>query len=217
MMNRTIAFFDLDYTLLDTSSGLLYIREIVRQRRIPLWRVGYIGLIYKMGLLKSGQAHSRLITHVARLGREEAARFFAEWVPRQIFPHLTQPGKTRIEWHQEQGHRVVIISASITEIVRPVAEHLGVDYLSTRLATENGYYTGQLTGPDCYGPGKLYWARQWAAANGLDFEQAAGYFYTDSASDLPLLEAVAHPVAVNPSGKLARIATARGWPIEQFY
>lgn len=215
----TVAFFDLDYTLLDTSSGLIYLKEIIKQRRAPLWYVGQIGFRYQLKLLDFGQTHARLITYVGRHGRTEAAKFFESRVTGQILSRLTAAGKAKIEWHKNQGHRVVIISASIEEIVKPVAEHLGLgqDYLCTRLAVENDHYTGELDGPLCYGPGKVYWARKWAAKNKLEFPEAAGYVYTDSASDLPLLETAAHPIAVNPSRKLAKIAAARGWPIERFY
>lgn len=215
----TTAFFDLDYTLLDTSSGLMYLKEIVRQRRIPFWALAYISLGYQLKMLDFGQTHTRLISHVGKHGYAEAVEFFEEWVTRKLLPRLTPTGKAKIDWHKNQGHRVVIISASIKEIVGPVARHLGLgeDYLSTRLAVQNNHYTGELDGPLCYGPGKVHWAKTWAAQNKLDFHETVGYFYTDSSSDLPLLEIATHPIAVNPSRKLAKIATARGWQIERFY
>ncbi len=215
----TVAFFDLDYTLLDTSSGVLYIREALRQRRLPLWIVSRTFLSYQLKRLDFGQAHGRLITHVGRHGQSEAAQFFAEWIPQRLLPRLTKAGQAKIAWHQNQGHRVVILSASIDEIVKPVAAHLGLgdDYLCTHLAVENDRYTGQLDGPLCYGPGKVYWAQQWARRNNLAFPLPTSYFYTDSSSDLPLLEMVTHPSPVNPSRKLAKIAASRGWPVERFY
>jgi HAD superfamily hydrolase (TIGR01490 family) len=215
----TTAFFDLDYTLLNTSSGMIYVKESIKQRRVPLWLIGYIGLGYQLKWLDFGQAHERLITYVARRGRSEAAQFFEALVNDKILSHLTSIGQAKIEWHKAQKHRVVIISASIEEIAKPVAEHLGLgkDYLCTHLAVQDDYYTGELAGPLCHGPGKVHWAREWAVKNKLNFSQAIGYFYTDSSSDLPLLEMAAHPVAVNPSRKLAKMARARGWTIERFY
>ncbi|MCL4302785.1 MAG: HAD-IB family hydrolase [Anaerolineae bacterium] len=214
-----VAFFDLDYTLLNASSGLLYIREALRQRRVPWWVVSHTFLNYQLKRLDFGQAHGRLITHIGRHGPSETAQFFSEWIPRRLLPRLTAAGQAKINWHRSQGHRVVILSASIEEIVKPVAEYLGLgqDYLCTRLAVENDRYTGALAGPLCYGPGKVYWAEQWALKNNLTFPPPVSYFYTDSSSDLPLLEMVAHPVPVNPSRKLAKIAAARGWTVERFY
>ncbi len=211
------AFFDLDHTLLDTSSGLLYIREALKQHLLPWWVVGQVGLRYQLKRLDFGQAHAHLIGYVGRQGQRETAKFFAEWLPRRLYPRLTQAGQAKIKWHQAQGHRVVILSASIEEIVKPVAEYLGLgpDYLCTCLAVENDRYLGQLSGPVCYGPGKVYWARQWAEENKIDLQHS--YFYTDSSSDLPLLELVGHPIPVNPSRNLAKIAAVRGWPVERFY
>ncbi|MBN1217958.1 MAG: HAD family hydrolase [Anaerolineae bacterium] len=217
-MTKT-AFFDLDYTLLNISSGLTYVKESFKQGRAPLWVIGYIALSYQFRWLDFGQAHGRLITYVARHGRAEVSRFFDELVTNRILPHLTPAGRAKIEWHTGQGHRVVIISASIEELVKPVAQALGLggDYLCTHLSVKDGSYTGELDGPLCYGPGKIHWAKEWATRNGLDFPETVGYFYTDSSSDLPLLEMADHPIAVNPSRKLAKIARARGWPIERFY
>jgi HAD superfamily hydrolase (TIGR01490 family) len=132
---------------------------------------------------------------------------------------VTPAARTKIEWHKDQGHRVVIISASIEEIVKPVAYHLGLgeDYLCTRLIVQDGRYTGDVYTPHCYGPGKVHWAKSWITENKLDFPKAIGYFYTDSPSDLPLLEMAAYPVAVNPSPKLLKIARARGWQVERFW
>ncbi len=216
---KTIAFFDLDYTLLDTSSGLMYAQQIVRQRRAPLWLMSYLSTLYHLKRITFAEAHARLIPFVGRHGVAEAKTFFDAWVSRHLTRHLTEKGRQTIAQHQQQGHEVVIISASIKEIVRPIAEHLDLanNYLSTHLATDGDRYTGAIDGLPCYGEGKVHWAKQWCADNGFDFAEAAGYFYTDSSSDVPLLNLVRHPIAVNPSRKLAKIATQQGWPIEYFY
>lgn len=216
---NTVAFFDLDYTLLDTSSGFVYIKEAIKKRRVSPWAVANIGLRYQIGLIDFGQAHTRLITQIARRGQSEAGQFFKEWIPRALLPHLAPKGKAKIEWHKRQGHRVLIISASIKEIVKPVAKYLGLqqDYLCTHLAVRNGHYTGELDGPLCYGPGKVAWVKKWAIENGPSLSEVTTYVYTDSSSDLPLLKLATHPVAVNPSRKLAKIAAIKGWPVERFY
>ena len=110
---------------------------------------------------------------------------------------------------------MVIISASIEEIVKPVAQYLelGQDYLCTWLAVQDDRYTGHLEGPLCYGPGKIQWAKTWLAENQLDFPQAINYFYTDSSTDLPMLERVGHPRVVNPDPILRFRAMAKRWRI----
>ncbi len=214
----SVAIFDLDYTLLRGSSGLMYVREAIKSGRLPLWMAGYVGLLYRLKILNFGQAHARLITRVARHGPDEAAPFFAEWVPRRLFPRLSPVGLERLRAHRQAGLRVVIVSASIEEIVRPVAQHLnlGNDYLCTRLEVKDHHYTGQLDGPACYGEGKVEWVRRWLVEQNLPFPEAIDYVYTDSSSDLPLLKLARHPVAVNPSPRLEKVARARGWPVEKF-
>ncbi len=214
----TIAFFDLDYTLIKTSSGIQYVQEIIWQRRAPLWLVGYIAVRYQLKSFDYGEANAWLIKYAGRYGQTEAKQFFQEWVARRVFPKIVAAGKAKIAWHKSQGHRVLILSASIEEIVRPVAEYLGLgtDYLCTHLEVVDNNYTGMLDGPMCYGTGKIHWAKSWCAQNNLPFPEALGYFYTDSSSDAPLLELVQHPVAVNPSRKLAKIATTKNWSIVQW-
>jgi HAD superfamily hydrolase (TIGR01490 family) len=179
--------------------------------------VGAIALRYKLKSLDFGQAHAQLMAYVGRAGYRETAQFFAEWLPRRLLPRLTPAGRAKVAWHRQQGHRVVILSASIEEMVKPAAAYLGLgqDYRCTYLAVVNNRYTGQVDGPVCYGAGKIYWANHWATEHGFSLENS--YFYTDSSSDLPLLELVKQPAPVNPSRKLAKIARARGWPIERFY
>src|SRR5690606_27446395 len=113
------------------------------------------------------------------------------------------------------GHRVVVISASPEEIVRPLCRHLGVaDVIATRAAVdEEGRYTGELE-LYAYGPGKAEAMRAMAEEEGIDLE--ASYAYSDSITDLPMLEAVGHPIAVNPDSALRVIAEERGWEIRKF-
>lgn len=122
-----------------------------------------------------------------------------------------------VAWHRNQGHRVVIVSAATPYVVRHVARDLDLDdeYLATRLEVVDGKFTGRVVEPACYGQGKVILTRQYAADHNLDLGQS--YFYSDSSSDLPLLEAVGHPVAVNPNRRLGRIAAGRGWPVMKFY
>jgi HAD superfamily hydrolase (TIGR01490 family) len=215
----TVAFFDLDYTLLNTSSGITYVQESLRQNRLPLWVAVWLTAQYQLKLIDYGEAHARLIQYTGRPGYGPTKEFFNEWVARRLLPRLSSRGLKKIEWHQQQGHRVVIISASIEEIVKPMAEFLGLsnDYLCTQLQVEKERYTGTLDGPLCYGTGKVIRAKQWAEDNGFEFPKCVEYFYTDSSSDMPLLELARYPIAVNPSRKLTRIARTRNWPIEKFY
>jgi phosphoserine phosphatase len=107
------------------------------------------------------------------------------------------------------------VSASPIELVDPLAKALGMTAgIGTKSAIEDGIYTGQLDGPFCYGAGKVEAMRTLAKWEGLDLAQC--WAYSDSISDLPMLQAVGHAVAVNPDGKLTRAANDNNWPIVVF-
>ena len=120
-----------------------------------------------------------------------------------------------LDLHRHAGRNTYIVSAAPVEIVEPMAHSLGMTAgIGTRSRIVEGTYNGELDGPFCYGPGKVTAVEEIARWDGLDL--ALSYAYSDSASDLPMLEAVGHPVAVNPDGPLERHARAHGWPIVIF-
>jgi len=160
---------------------------------------------------------SRLMVLSAGSSEAEAWRMSNEWFQAMLRHYIAPGARERVAWHRAQGHQVAIVSASTPYAVHPVAQalDLGEAYLSTRLEVIDGRFTGRVIAPACYDEGKLILARDYAARHGIDLAQS--YFYSDSHRDLPLLEAVGHPVAVNPNRRLARLAAARGWPVMCFY
>jgi HAD superfamily hydrolase (TIGR01490 family) len=217
-MSTVIAFFDMDYTTLDTSSGLLYVKHLRQQGRIGrrvLLRIAWWTLLYKVAVVDVNSAVPKLLSYAEH---QSASRLMAEsyaWFDEMLKQHIAPRAVERIEFHRQQDHRVVLISASTQFAVQPVAEHLRVDFLCTQLIDRDDELTGEVVDPPCYGAGKIVWAQRYAAAHGADLHDA--YLYTDSHSDQPLLDAVGHPVAVNPDTRLKRLAQKRGWPIEMFY
>ncbi|MCI0572108.1 MAG: HAD family phosphatase [Myxococcaceae bacterium] len=211
-----IAFFDLDRTLLSENSGALWFRSEWRQGHIShgqaLQAFGWLTL-YHFGFAR---LEDSLLKSVAALaGREEGdvvartGRFYAEQVRR-----LFRPGaRTAIERHREAGDALVLLTTSSNYLSEPVQQELGLDaVLCNRFEVgPDGRYTGRPLGPLCYGAGKLTLGRAWAEARGIALSACS--FYTDSASDLPMLEAVGRPVVVHPDPRLKRIAQQRGWEI----
>jgi HAD superfamily hydrolase (TIGR01490 family) len=119
-----------------------------------------------------------------------------------------------VQHHRERGERVYVVSATLQEIVEHIAVDLGFDgAIGSTCEVVDGVYTGRSLRA-AHGEGKARALRELAAADGLDL--AASTAYSDSYSDLPFLEAVGHPVAVNPDRKLRRVARARGWPTLRF-
>ena len=116
--------------------------------------------------------------------------------------------------HKDAGRDVIIISSSGTDIVEPIGARLGVDLaIGTQVAIVDGEYTGEILF-SAYGEGKADAMRSLAEERGYDLAQS--YAYSDSHTDLPMLDVVGHPVAVNPDAELRRVATEREWPIRDF-
>jgi len=218
-MTNVVAYFDMDRTILRDSSGMLYVRYLWRQREVD-WRAilrayGYAAL-YKLGLFNYPAVMAKLASTVSADSEVEMRAFCERWFEQMVVDYVAENSVQRMNEHRAQGHLVTIISAATAYAVGPVARHLGVnDYLCTLLEVVDGHFTGSIIQPPCYGPGKVYWAQDYASRYDADLAQS--YFYTDSHSDLMLLERVGHPVAVNPDSRLKAIAARRGWPVEYFY
>jgi HAD superfamily hydrolase (TIGR01490 family) len=219
-MSQVAALFDTDRTLLDASSGLLYARYLHQSGQLGRWRlakVAWWGVLSWLGVLDLQTIVPRLLVETAGDDEQQLRLQCDRWFARDVLPHVTERGRQRVAEHRERGHVVAIVSASTQYVVRPLAAHLGIpgQYVCTHIESKDGRLTGQVIPPVCYGPGKVVWAERFAAEQDIDL--SASWFYTDSISDLPLLERVAHPAAVNPDPRLRRLAQRRGWPIEMFY
>lgn len=216
---RVAAFFDMDYTLLCGSSGKLFLKWLRETGRLPLRQwvpvAGWVGL-YITGLMDFPSLISRVMLSAA--GSDDAAAWQMSeiWFDEVVAHRISPQARARVEAHLGRGHRVAIVSAATTYAVKLMAESLGLGdaYIATELEVVDGRLTGAVLEPACYGPGKVLKTRAYAAAMGIDL--SLSYFYSDSISDLPLLEAVGHPVAVNPDRRLRKLAIARRWPIEAF-
>ncbi len=219
-MKHIGALFDMDKTLLNTTSGLLYVRylyRVGRLRRRDVARVMSWVALDKAGRLDMAALVSRLLAMVAMESEPEMRELCDRWFLEDVVSHVTERGRQRMAEHAAQGHVLGIVSASTQYVVGPLAAYLGIpgQYVCTHLQSEDGRLTGHIVPPFCYGEGKVVWAERFAAEYEVDL--SASYFYTDSISDRPLLERVARPVAVNPDLRLGRMARRRGWPIEKFY
>jgi HAD superfamily hydrolase (TIGR01490 family) len=214
------AFFDLDKTIIAGSSALAFSRPFRRQGLISsaaMLRSGYAQLL----LLLSGadaDTMAALRTRITALctGWEVAQirSIVAETLHEIVEPMIYAEAAALIDEHHAAGDEVIVLSASGLEVVEPIAALVGADRcLATRMTARNGRYTGEIDFY-CYGEAKAEAARTIAAERGYDLATCRAY--TDSITDLPLLEAVGHPVVVNPDRQLRREAAKRGWPVLTF-
>jgi HAD superfamily hydrolase (TIGR01490 family) len=129
------------------------------------------------------------------------------------FEHVAEAGRGAVRRHHEQGDLVAIVTGSTPYAARPLARELGIDHvIATNLEVESGRFTGKVLHPMSYGEGKVTLSEQLAAEHGFSLSDAT--FYSDSITDLPLLERVRTPVAVNPDTRLKRHAAKKGWRVE---
>ena len=216
--DRPAAFFDLDGTLIPGSANIPLAKEAFRQGLVTPWelakdlRQGVSFLLKGATDERSAQVRDRILGAVAGhpAAKVEALgdHFMTDLVD-SLQPALAPVLAT----HAEAGRDRIVLSASPTEIVSRFASEAGLE-LGTGTTSErdqDGVYTGRLAGPFCYREGKVAVMTELAATRGYDLELS--YAYSDSISDLPMLEAVGHPVAVNPEPELRELATRRGWPI----
>ena len=215
------AFFDLDKTVIAKASMVAFGKPLYREGLISrrlLLRALYGQLIY-MHLGADEQKLERMRDSVLALtkGWEQAKvrAIVEEALEDVVEPIVYDEALELIAEHQQAGRRVFIVSASPEEIVAPLSRYLGVDaYLATRSTIdENGRYAGT-TEFYCYGPNKAEAMRAVARKAGIDL--SASYAYSDSATDLPMLECVGHAVAVNPDRDLARAAQEHDWEFRTF-
>jgi len=211
-----IAFFDVDHTLLRGSSVRHFLLAGIRRRLFPLTSLWFMPRLYLGFWLGRPGADSRLwdfplLRGLTRERLEALAGESFEAVRRDLRP----PSAALVARLQAEGWSVVLATTSLDLIVAPLARHLGVaEVVASRLEFSDGVATGRFQGLPLLKEEKKRRVLEFLRERGVGPEACA--FYSDSVLDLPLLEAVGRPVAVNPDVLLARIARRRGWSILRF-
>jgi HAD superfamily hydrolase (TIGR01490 family) len=214
------AFFDLDKTIISRSSTLAFGRSFYRHGLISRGqavRTALGHLAFRLG----GAGHQRMERIRGEVGAlckgwpaAQVSDIVARYIEEIIFPHLYAEAHQLITRHRRSGQDVVIVSSSGQEMVGPIGAWLGAaETIATQMAIADGRYTGEMEFW-AYGEAKAARVRELALVRGYWLPDC--YAYSDSVTDLPLLEAVGHPHAVNPDRALRRIARQRCWPVLSF-
>ncbi|WCO68650.1 HAD-IB family hydrolase [Iamia majanohamensis] len=216
---RPAAFFDLDRTLLRGASGPVITEALRAAGVVPDRPVPGEGLVYKLfdvvGETIPSMVLTRQMARVASGWDRRAVKEAGEAVARRLADDVLPFARLLIDHHQAEGRPVVMATTSPFDLVCPLADALGIDdVIATRYGERDGRYDGTVDGHFVWGPGKLAAAREWAADHDVDL--GASWAYSDSVYDIPLLSAVAHPVAVNPDPRLRVVAALRRWPSQHF-
>jgi len=219
-VGRAAAFFDLDKTIIAKSSTLAFGRPFfdggLMNRRSVL-KSTYAQLVFMVSGADADQTE-RMRKHVTEMctGWDVAQvhDIVNETLHEIMEPLVYEEAAELIEAHRSEGREVVIVSSSGLEVVGPIGEMVGADHvIATRMVVESGKYTGEID-YYAYGPNKAAAILDLAVERGYDL--AESYAYSDSVTDLPMLEVIGHPTAVNADRALRKIALDRGWPVLMF-
>lgn len=215
------AFFDVDKTVIAKASMMAFARSFYREGLLSR-RALVRGLWTQLLYVRFGADPERLarirrsVLRITEGWEQERVREIVAASLAAVIPPITYAEAVElIDEHRRHGRRVYLVSASPAEVIEPIARHLGVhDAVASRARIDAaGRYTGEMERYN-YGPAKAAILAEVAARDGIDL--AGSWAYTDSATDLPMLDAVGHPVAVNPDRALRRIAEERGWETRRF-
>jgi HAD superfamily hydrolase (TIGR01490 family) len=214
------AFFDLDRTLLRRSSALALAgsfreRGLISRRQLAhaaLWQLLFALRGASHEAVRRGAEDGLIVLRGST--PEDLKSLVADALEPVLRPLVYAEPLHLVEQHKERGEPVYIVSATLQEVVQAIADDLGFGgALGTVCEVRDGVYTGRALRA-LHAENKAVGVRELAAAEGFDLAECTAY--SDSHTDVPFLEAVGHPVVVNPDGALRRIAAARGWPVLEF-
>ena len=211
-----MAFFDLDGTLVVGQTTVLLVRFLRKAGIVSrafvmgtgLWFVGY-----KLGIIKvSERSREKGAGVFAGLPEQEVDELMERFTREVLVPRFHPAATAALAEHVAEGDRVMVISAALDPVVKALCRHLGVDqFVGTPCEVAEGRYSGRLTGPSPHAAEKVRVAEAFMQRWGAD--PAECWAYADHGTDLPLLQSVGHPVAVNPRPVLLEAARRAGWPI----
>lgn len=212
----TLALFDLDNTLLNGDSDYAWGQYLVSKGLVEREHYEtanqYFYDRYKQGVLDIHEFSAFSFQPLSERSMAELAELHREFMTSTIQPMITDAAQQLVEQHRRQGHTLVVITATNSFITRPIVAAFGIPHL---LATEpkivNQRYTCEIDGIPCFQAGKVTRLQHWLENRAETL--AGSYFYSDSRNDLPLLEMVDNPVAVDPDDTLRNIAQEKSWPI----
>ena len=214
-MNKYAAFFDVDDTILADNSGKLMVKYAYQRgviNKVDILQGYYNYLLYKIGFKTPEHLVIKMSSWLRGFSEHKLLDFSNDFFDKIVIPYIRKQAQKEIDLHQKKNARTVILSATTNYLCSPLKDHLNMDdIICTVMEVINGTLSGSSHGAFCYGIEKLKRLRRYCKEHCFDLQDT--YYYTDSISDLPVLEAVGYPVCVTPDAKLERVAQERNWPI----
>ena len=218
---KTVAFFDVDGTLLKSTIVHYYIYLRGAKMPFPLklaWLIGFLPRIpYYLILDKVSRTRFNWVFYRNYRGMEvaEVKGLSVEMFETYLRPKIFAEAVLEVQEHKQQGREVVLVTGSLDFIVQPIADYLGADtVLAPQLCEQEGRFTGELTTEPLIGDEKAKAVRVFATQHEISLKDS--YAYGDSQSDVPMLECVGNPIVVNPGKALREKALASGWEMHEF-
>jgi HAD superfamily hydrolase (TIGR01490 family) len=214
-----LALFDLDNTLLAGDSDyewgqFLVDRGVLDRASYEAQNAAYFEQ-YKAGTLDIHEYLGFALRPLAEHAPADLARWHEEFMRTRIAPMIGEAARTLVHDHLKRGDLCAVVTATNSFVTAPIARAFGIVHLiATEPESRSGRFTGRVAGTPCFREGKIARVDAWLAAQGrplAQFDESS--FYSDSHNDLPLLERVSRPVAVDPDAQLASEAARRGWPV----
>jgi HAD superfamily hydrolase (TIGR01490 family) len=216
---RRAALFDMDRTLLGANTALLYTRYRRDRGEIGLGSVLQVGFWlakYTLGVIDAEKVALSALRDFTGRAERELIENSEPWFQKYVLSYVREAGRAVVERHREAGDHLAIVTGATPYAAAPLARELKIEHLvcSELEIDAEGRLTGRPQDPLCYGAGKVRRTERLAAELGFELRDAV--FYSDSITDLPLLEQVGTPVAVCPDRRLRSVARSRGWRIEDW-
>lgn len=213
-----LALFDLDNTLLEGDSdhawGEFLISKNLVEEKAHRQRNDFYYDQYKQGALDIHGYVAFTLEPIMQLDSKQRALLHSEFMKYSVEPIILDKGRKLVREHREAGDFCIIITATNDFISTPIAHRFDPDFvIATELQISNGMYTGKISGVPCYQGGKVSKLNAWIGQQENNFSLSDAIFYSDSINDLPLLQEVATPVAVDPDQNLHNKARSEGWKI----
>lgn len=210
-----LAVFDLDETLIAADSASLW-SEFIYEKGLAsethLAEERELTSAYTNGTMDMDRYMQATLKPIIGMDSKTLTQLVAEFIERKIKPAFYDDAISRIQWHKQRGDIVLVISATGEHLVKPIAKLLGADdAIAINLEQINGIITGRIFGTLSYQQGKVTRMKAWIADQDIQFK--GSYGYSDSINDLPMLDAVDRPFAVNPDPALALHAQMQDWTI----